>query len=309
MNVTFVKRAMPDTGAVLVLAAEKAKLLPSARSAGQATGGQIAKALKATRFAGGAGETIEILAPAGHQALRVPGHRLRQAGSARCARRPRSIGGGESSGCSRAARRALTHRARSDRRAKAADEAELAAHIGFAAVLESYAIRSPTSPSRSPSDKPTLAKITIATDAAAAARQLVRCEVAVAEGVALARDLVRSRRTCCFPPSSPSAARSSAELGVKVEVLGDDADEAAEDGLASWRRPRQRARVQACRDAMERRRENQEAGRLCRQGRDLRYRRHLDQAGGRHGGHERRYGRRRRCHGHDAWRSPSARPR
>ena len=43
-----------------------------------------------------------------------------------------------------------------------------------------------------------------------------------------------------------------------------------------------------------------QAGRLRRQGRGLRHRRHLDQAGRRHGGHEGRHGRRRRRHRADA---------
>ena len=53
----------------------------------------------------------------------------------------------------------------------------------------------------------------------------------------------------------------------------------------------------------------QAAGRLRRQGRHLRHRRHLDQAGRRHGGHEVGHGRRRRRRSASCRRSPAARPR
>ena len=67
-------------------------------------------------------------------------------------------------------------------------------------------------------------------------------------------------------------------------------DDQARHGRAARRRPGLAAGQPHRRDALERRQEGNGAARLHRQGRVLRHRRHLDQAGRRHGGHEGRHG-------------------
>ena len=86
-------------------------------------------------------------------------------------------------------------------------------------------------------------------------------------------------------------------------------DEEARHERAARRRPGLGARKPRRGDALERRQNGRGAGRLHRQGRVLRHRRHLDQAGRRHGGHEGRHGGRGLRHRPACRRSPRARPR
>ncbi len=69
-----------------------------------------------------------------------------------------------------------------------------------------------------------------------------------------------------------------------------EGDAQARHGRAARRWAGLRAREPHRRDALERRQEGNAAARLHRQGRVLRYWRHFDQAGRRHGRHERRHG-------------------
>ena len=86
-------------------------------------------------------------------------------------------------------------------------------------------------------------------------------------------------------------------------------DGKARHGRAARRRPGLGPRGADADPQVERRRRGRPAGRLRRQGRDLRHRRHLDQAGRRHGSDEVGHGRRRRGRSARSRRSPCARPR
>ena len=77
---------------------------------------------------------------------------------------------------------------------------------------------------------------------------------------------------------------------MNVEILDMKALTQAEDECAARRRPGLGARKPRRDHALEWRQEGRKAAGLHRQGRVLRHRRHLDQAGGRHGGHEGRHG-------------------
>ena len=101
-----------------------------------------------------------------------------------------------------------------------------------------------------------------------------------------------SRPTCFFPASSPGALPALRKLGVAVEVLDTAAMRKLGMGAllgvaqGSVHEPQSRGH------ALERRQARRGAGGVRRQGRVLRHRRHLDQAGAGHGGHEGRHGRR-----------------
>ncbi len=56
---------LPAEGAVLVLSLEKVQLLETAKELDEATGCQLTRGAKASRFTGAAGEMFEILAPSG----------------------------------------------------------------------------------------------------------------------------------------------------------------------------------------------------------------------------------------------------
>jgi leucyl aminopeptidase len=216
MNVTFAKRALPDSGAVLVLAADQAKLLPGAQALDKASGGQIAKALKAAQFAGSAGETVEVLAPADTKLSRalIAGIGKPEEVDALAAEK---IAAGAVNRLLKSGETSLTIIADEIDGAPASAEA-LAAHLGYAAVLEAYAFDSYRTKQK-PNDKPSLTKVTIATDVAAGARRLFTAESAVADGIKLARDLVMEPANVLFPAEFAKRCQNLTELGVEVEVL------------------------------------------------------------------------------------------
>ena len=97
-----------------------------------------------------------------------------------------------------------------------------------------------------------------------------------------------------------------ADAGLDVEVLDETAHARARDGPAARRRAGQRRAAALIVLRHEPRRRAGLAGHWARrQGRDVRHRRHVDQAGRRHGADEGRHGRRRRRGGGDAarWRA------
>ncbi len=119
-----------------------------------------------------------------------------------------------------------------------------------------------------------------------------------------------SRRTSFTPKASSSACAASLDgSGIEIEVL--DGAAMAKLGMGALLGVAQgsvRDAAAAC-PPLERRRKAESADRLRRQGRDVRYRRHLDQAGAGHGSDEVGHGRRRRGRRRDARRSRCARRR
>ena len=127
-----------------------------------------------------------------------------------------------------------------------------------------------------------------------AAKKAWRAREAVAAGVVLARDLVNEPPNVLTPEEFAKRAEALEKLGVEVEVLDPKALKklgmSALLGVAQGSNNQPRVVVMRWNGAGGRR---QAAG-LRRQGGDVRFRRHLDQAGRQHGGHEGRHGRRRR---------------
>ena len=120
-----------------------------------------------------------------------------------------------------------------------------------------------------------------------------------ADGVVMARDLVNEPANVLYPVEFARRASGLRKLGVAVEVL--DVSAMRKLGMGALLGVGQGSghECQACRHALERRQTRHQSDRVYRQGRLFRHRRHFDQAGGRHGGHERRHGRRRmRCRPH-----------
>ena len=103
-----------------------------------------------------------------------------------------------------------------------------------------------------------------------------------------------SRRTSSFPRPSPTRAQELDKLGVEVEVFDEKAMAKLGMGalLAVGQGSKRESRFVVMRWKGAKAKKSR-AGRLHRQGRLLRFRRHLDQAGRRHGGHEGRHGGRR----------------
>ena len=106
----------------------------------------------------------------------------------------------------------------------------------------------------------------------------------------LARDLVNEPPNVLYPDEFARRAAALRKLGVGVEILDVKAMRKLGMGALLGVGQGSRAREPHRRHALERRQEGRGPARLHRQGRVLRYRRHLDQAGRQHGGHEGRHG-------------------
>ena len=63
LDIAFAKPALPKSGALVLLMGEGEKPSGVWQQADEATGGAIARALKAAEFKGGKGKTCTILAP------------------------------------------------------------------------------------------------------------------------------------------------------------------------------------------------------------------------------------------------------
>src|SRR5437763_69078 len=69
MDIRFVTAGSGDV--VAVMASEGAQLMAAGQALDTASGGRIAKAMKASRFTGGAGQVVDVLAPDGVDFSRV----------------------------------------------------------------------------------------------------------------------------------------------------------------------------------------------------------------------------------------------
>jgi leucyl aminopeptidase len=218
MNISFGKRALPANGALLALALEKNDLLESAKQLDAETGGQIARAIKAGRFTGAAGDMVEILAPSGLKLTRIllaglgAAADIKPLGAEKLAASvvKRLLKSGES---------ALA--VMIDPMPKGAAPPEVfAAHFALGAALEAYEFGRYRTKEK-PNEKTSLKKIAVLCDAAAPAKKRYGALEPVAQGMTVARDLVMEPANVVTPPEFAKRCQKLEELGVSVEVLGE----------------------------------------------------------------------------------------
>ncbi|MEE2524781.1 leucyl aminopeptidase [Hyphobacterium sp. HN65] len=204
--------AAPKSGSIAVAAFEKAALSDAAKAADKASGGAISRAIKGSRFKGGAGETLVLSAPSGIDGDRVvvfgvgkkktDGNTMEQAGA----------------GLTKAL---LT----SGEKALHVDlagvcDAECAARFALGAMLAAYRFDKYRT-KLSDDKKPSLSKLTIATDDMKAAKAAWTHASAVADGVYIARDLVNEAPNFLRPPEYAKRVEKLADLGLEIEILGE----------------------------------------------------------------------------------------
>jgi leucyl aminopeptidase len=218
MQFTFAAAAAVESGALMVGATEGPELLPAAARADRLSRGAVDRALKASRFTGKPGQTVEILAPAGLKMSRLIVVGLGKAedfdGVA-----AENVAAGALGRVKAGAETELTLNLDGLKGAKVGG-AELAAHLAVGAKFKTYAFDSYRT--KDLDDRGlALKKVTIATgDAAAARRAFARFE-AVADSVFLARDLVNEPPNVLSPVEFARRAKGLAKLGLKVTVLGE----------------------------------------------------------------------------------------
>ena len=210
LDISFAATSLPSSGALGLLVSEAAELSGLARQADEATEGAISRALRLAEFTGKKGQSCVVLAP-GAELGRVVAVGLGPA-SELDALQAQEAGGMLATAFARDA--AVT---------VAADglAAERVADVALGLELRSYSFDRYRTRER-PEEKARLIAVTMLSDEASLREvQAAWCSLkAVAHGVTVARDLVSEPPNVLYPAEMAERIQALAELGLEVEVFG-----------------------------------------------------------------------------------------
>ena len=208
ITIAFAPAAAPDGGSLALLCIENQPLAGLAASVDAACGGALGRAMEAAEFKAKKGQTCIVLAPgAGLQRVVLVGVGKPEDHTPR--------------GMEEAGGVAANVLARDERAAVAVDgmPAEHAVAAALGAMLRSY--RFDKYRTKEGADaKPKLSTLQILTDDPAAADAAFPAAKAVADGAALARDLISEPANVLNPAEMAERCQALTALGVEVEVLG-----------------------------------------------------------------------------------------
>jgi leucyl aminopeptidase len=218
MQLSFAAPHAVSEGTWVVGAMDGAALTPAAAKADKDMGGALKRALAAGKFTGKRGQILEVLAPSGLKASRVLLVGLGQAsdfdGNA-----AENLAAGAIARLQPSGETAATFEIDPPKGAKL-KPAELAAHLAMGARLRSYTFNKYRTKDLADHEFK-LKTVTVATSDASGAKKAWRALDAVAAGMFLARDLVNEPPNVLFPAEFAARCKELAELGVKVQVLGE----------------------------------------------------------------------------------------
>ena len=217
MRIAITETALPAQGALAVGVLNGRVLTASAEKIDKKTGGAVRRAMKASRFKGNEGQTLELVAPSGTRLDRVIVYGLGKT-AALDDLKFEALGGRMLKRFNGAGVTNGTIAVDPIRGGKL-KTADMAARVAMGARLASY--RFDRYRTQEPANKkPTLKTLTVTTTTAAAARKALDPMAKVADGVVLTRDLVSEPANVLNPKTLAREARALGKLGVKVEVLG-----------------------------------------------------------------------------------------
>ncbi len=218
MKIAFAKPEIPAAGTLVALAADGRKLGKLAGQLDKATKGAVARALEASRFKGGADEFLTILAPAGVDVARIILAGIGQPAKYD-ALAAQSLGGRLVAALNGTGEKetAIWIESLGDTKLS---EAELAANVAYGARLRSYRFDKYKTKEK-PEQKPSLKRFNVLVADAADAKRVFDPMDKVVDAVNFTRDLVSEPANVIYPETLAAQARKLAELGVKVEVLGE----------------------------------------------------------------------------------------
>jgi leucyl aminopeptidase len=217
MQISFADVALPKSGALVVLVTEDAAFAGTAAAVDRATSGALARAKAASRFTGGKGQFLEIMAPAGIAASRVL-----VAGLGKPAKLDaltmEAVGGNV---VARLARSGETQVAIAVDKLSGVrlQPGLMAAHVGYGARLASYRFDRYRTKQK-PDQKPSLTQVGVLVPGAGEARRTFAPLEKIADGVDFTRELVTEPGNVIYPETFAKRAKDELEaLGVEVEVL------------------------------------------------------------------------------------------
>src|SRR5215469_5647582 len=220
MKISFVEPVQSRSGAVVVGIWEGKALTPAATRLDEATGGAITRALSVpSRFDGKRDELLPIVGPPNISASRLILAGLGKPESAD-RRSLQRLGGNLVAHLNGSGEEEATLMIDVAEEAPLG-QAEAAAEMAFGAQLRSYRFDKYKTKQK-PEQKPSLARLAVATSEVKAAKHAYRPLEATSSAVFMTRDLVSEPANVIYPESLAAEAERLAEFGVEVEILDED---------------------------------------------------------------------------------------
>lgn len=216
MKIAFSSPGLPKSGILAITVAADRALGAFGRELDQKSGGFIARAMEQGRFTGKPDEVLTLVAPPGLEATRLVLVGIGAAGE---------FGPLKANNAGAAAYAAVSQSGETDltvaldaHEGLTGDAGELAAETAFGTLLRSYRFDKYRT-TLAADKKPSIKKVTIATDAAKAAKKVWEKLEKIAEGIFLTRDLVSEPPNVLYPQSMAERCLELTKLGLEVEVL------------------------------------------------------------------------------------------
>jgi leucyl aminopeptidase len=215
LELEFAPFATRAKGVLVLFCEEGVKFGPAARRALGPTGDLVMRAAAADRFKGKNGSALDLVAPPGLDVSRLV---VVGVGKARDLKAQDfvKLGGGAMGKIPATASEATLIADLPG----GAIRPERAADLALGAQLRAYAFDRYKTKRKEEEEKAAKIKVTIAVAGVAAAQKAFAARAAVADGVAIARDLVNEPANVLYPEEFARRAGSLRKLGVGVEVLG-----------------------------------------------------------------------------------------
>jgi leucyl aminopeptidase len=220
MQISFAEFALPASGAIIVGAWDGRALTATARHLDELTGGAVSRAVAAApRFHGKKNELIAIIGPPNLSVGRIVVAGLGKPDKAD-ARQLEDLGGSLVAHLNGAGETAAVF-ALDAGEGGTLPPAEAAARLAYGAALRAYRFDKYRTRQK-PEQKPSLDRITIATETPDAATKAYQALGAAAEAVAFTRDLVSEPANILYPETLAEQAAALTSVGLSVEILNED---------------------------------------------------------------------------------------
>ncbi len=216
MRLTFANLDVDRPGAIVVFATDGGTLCASAEKLDKQSGGAISRAIKASRFKGGKGQTLKIFAPAGVKAsqILVLGLGKPDAVDALAAQ---NAGGTVVKELGASTEKSASIAVDPIKGASVSATA-FASNAAYGALLGSYRFDKYRTKEKA-EDKPVLNDVCVMCRDSDGAKKGFGPLSKIADGVFLTRDLVSEPANVIYPISFAARMRSLSKLGVKVQIL------------------------------------------------------------------------------------------
>ncbi|TXH38497.1 MAG: leucyl aminopeptidase [Rhodospirillaceae bacterium] len=220
MKVDFLPKAPSESAVFVVFVADNRKLIGLGEALDRESKGALGRALSAPKFTAKQGQVLDVLSPAGLKQRRVLIVGLGQV-------REISVLAAREIGASIVTHLQAEHEASATLlldlpKGTQLEESSFAANLAFGAKLQNYRFDKYRKTFRADEPKPMKA-LRLVTAADAAASKAAKRLDAVANGVALARDLTNEPPVEIYPETFVERAKELTKLGVQVEALDEKA--------------------------------------------------------------------------------------